>query len=153
MTMPFEKVMSDFCFDKKIAEDIKKNSKRMINMGMLVAPYEKFKILCKECNQLLKNKVYLADQIIVNHLLHKYNFKEISHKYHFIPMTSKEKFEIKDGEFYLKSGEKIAIVHNVGGTKSLRMIKNFGYGNDKNQCNIAKFHALRTFIKAIDHFR
>jgi len=155
MTMPYEKIMSDWCFDRETARQIKQSSnrKRMINMGMIVAPCSRFRLLCKECDKLLKTKTYIADQITVNHLLYKYSFKEISHKYNFIPMTSNEEFEIKNGEFYLISGEKIAIVHNVGGTMSLRIIKNFGYGHNKNQLNKTLFYTMRTFIRTMNYFR
>lgn len=155
MCLPFEKVMSDICFSKEKAKEIKAmaNGKKMINMGVLIAPYKKFVMLCKECNVILKKKMYLADQIVVNYVLYKNNFKELDCRYNFIPTTSNKKFFIKNGEFYLSSGDKIAIVHNVGGNSNLRAIKNFGYGHDKNGYNKTKFFAIKKFIKMMNSTR
>ncbi|MDD5133065.1 MAG: glycosyl transferase family 8 [Candidatus Nanoarchaeia archaeon] len=155
MTLPFEKFMSNVCFDKEKSKEIKEISKRkqMINMGVLIAPYEKFSSLCKECNSLLKKKVYLADQIAVSYFLYKNNFKRLDCKYNFIPMTTNEKFYINNGEFYLNSGEKIAIVHNVGGNSKFRIIKNFGYGKNKNEYNKIKYFILNKFIKICNKIR
>lgn len=153
--LPFEKIMGDMCFNKEKAKEIKimAEGKKMINMGVLIAPHKKFVMLCKECNSILKKKIYLADQIVVNYVLYKNNFKRLNSKYNFIPMTSNKKFYIKNGEFYLNPKEKIAIVHNVGGNSNLRIIRNFGYGNDKNKYNKSKFFAIKKLIKMMNGIR
>lgn len=155
MCLPYEKVMSDVCFSKEKVKDIKAMAKGKphINMGVLIAPYKKFVMLCKECNAILKKKIYLADEIGVNYILYKNNFKKLDCKYNFIPTTSNKKFYIKNGEFYLSSGDKIAIVHNVGGNSNLRIIKNFGYGNNKNDYNKTKFFVVNKFIKTLNNIR
>ena len=52
-------------------------------------------------------------------------------------------FFIKEGIFYFKNKKIVSIVHNTGGYKFFRPIKNFGYGKEYNQLKKTVFHTLR----------
>ncbi|MBI4225511.1 hypothetical protein HY612_00175, partial [Candidatus Roizmanbacteria bacterium] len=54
-------------------------------------------------------------------------------KYNFMISSVKEGFNLKEGVFYQKNGEKIAVVRNAGRSGFLRPINNFGYGRQFNR--------------------
>jgi len=131
------------CFSK---DDYKKmkvviKDKKVINYGVMVAPVDQFIAMCKECDHLIKKSKYMADQISINYILHRDGFKILPNLYNFFVSESSEKdFYIEKGEFFLKDGTKIPIVHNVGNVGLARAIKNFGYGEDRNKlCKATHF--------------
>lgn len=133
---------------RKIKETVK--GKRMVNMGVLLGPSGLFIKLCREISRLLEgNCRWGSDQGAANYVLYKIGFKVLPQKYNFALTTSKEKFYIKNSVFYLKSGEKIPIVHNVGYRPYLRAVKNFGYGRRKNKLNKPMFLASKAFLKTM----
>jgi hypothetical protein len=148
---PFDKVFIKRHFSKEDIKKIKKiRDKKMINMGVLLGPYNLFKKFGEEYTRLLKIKGFGADQIAVNYLFYKIGFKEINSKYNFVITTAAQKFLIKEGTFYLTNEEKIPIVHNAGGNKVFRTIRNFGYGKNYNKFKKITYHLLRNSIKIIN---
>lgn len=87
-----------------------------------------------------------TDQAVVNYLLHNEGFVQLPWKYNFIPGSTKQRYSIRDGQFYDQNGELIPIVHNAGGTEFWRCIKNFGYGKDRNQKKILAPFLMRTVV-------
>lgn len=124
----------------------------MINAGVLLAPHPLFLRLCRECNRLMKTRAFGSDQFAINFILHRDGFVELHRKYNFTITTSLEPFGIIQGEFYLKTGEKIPIVHNAGGHAVFRPVKNFGYGPGRNKLRKATFHTLRSLNRAVELF-
>jgi len=146
---PFEKLFM-LAFDKADAEKMKKvvTGKRLVNAGMIVAPYKKFLALCEECDSLIKKRVFGPDMIAVNYILYRDGFKELESKYNFIITTSKEDFYVKDSFFYLADGSLIPIVHNAGGKDFFRPVINFGYGKGFNTKR-RSFFLIKGIVKAM----
>jgi hypothetical protein len=140
--------------DKNIILRLKKyNSKKMINAGVVIAPRVKFMRFCRMCNTLItdKNK-FGPDQIIANYLFYKEGFIELENTYNFIPGTANDGFLIRNGEFYYRGGEKIAIVHNAGQIKFNRVINNFGYGVNFNKLKFIRYYFFRMLILFLNKF-
>lgn len=148
---PFDKFFLAGFFKKEDSRKIKRllEGKRMINAGLLVAPYGLFKNLCKECDSLIKEKTFGPDTTAVNYVLHKEGFKELDFKYNFIIATATTAFYIEDGIFYLENGEKIPVVHNSGYKAIFRPIKNFGHGEENNKLKRGVYFSSKSVFKAI----
>jgi len=152
----FRNVFMRGSFTKENIKKINKvlDGKKMVNAGVIIGPYHKFKKMCKEAYRLLINKqIFGPDQIAVNYILYRDGFKLIENKFNFIPLTSRKRFSIKNGIFYFKDGEKIPIVHNAGNKKFFRPIKNFGYGKTHNQIKLLHFLILRNFYRISSFLR
>lgn len=153
---PFKDILLNNYFNKNIVQDIKKTlkNKKMINAGVIFAPYQKFMDLCKECNNLIVDKSQFGlDQVIVNYVLYRDGFKILDEKYNFVVNTSKEKFFMKDYKFYLINKEIIPIVHNAGNKNIFRPIKKFGYGYGYNKVRFLTYHGIRNFTRLVEYFR
>lgn len=126
--------------------------KKMINAGVVFGPADKFAKVSGEIFNLITDKTKFGpDQVALNYILYRDgNFKLVDEKYNFIPATSEKEFRLKDGVFYLKSGEKIVIVHNTGGTKFLRPLADFGHGKERNKIKRIRFFMLRQAGKLRD---
>ena len=86
--------------------------------------------------RLIANKhAYGPDQVALNYYLYKNKVKLLDKKYNFMIGTVKEGFTIKNGLFFTKDGQKIAVVHNAGHNRYLRPMKNFGYAIKSNKLN------------------
>ncbi len=110
------------------------NNKPVLNAGVIFAPRQKFINLCQKMEELISNKnTYGADQIIFNYVLHKDKFVLLDKKYNFMFGIEREGFLIRNGVFFRKNGEKIAIAHNAGHENFLRPIANFGFGKNCNK--------------------
>jgi hypothetical protein len=150
---PYEKFFVNGCFSKENVKKIKRmiKGKKMINMGILVAPYGLFKLLCDEFNNLNKFKIWMADQMAVNYIFYKHGFKQLDEKYNFVIGSTKSDFFIKGGVFYKNNGEKINVVHHTGNSNVIfRRIENFGYGR-KNKLKKSNLHGWKMFSKAVAH--
>ncbi len=130
----FSILFTSNAFDKITVKKIRNclKNKKIINIGVLFAPYNKAVKVFKEAYALIKDKTKFGpDQIAINYILQRDKiFKEIEKRYNFVIASSKSKFKIIDNMFYLEDGKKIAIVHNAGNLSFLRPIKNFGYKKD-----------------------
>ena len=123
---------------------------RTINAGFIIAPYEKFKLLCNFVIQKTKDMSNFGpDQILINYLLYKEGFVELPVYYNFIPVTSNIEFEIKNGFFYDENGNLIPVVHNAGNLSFFRAIENFGYGEGYNILKKDVLITLRAFYTSI----
>jgi len=132
-------------FPKEIEEEIEKTliNKKMVNGGLVIAPYEKFIELCKTMNKLIKNKhIFGPDQVVLNYTLYKEGFKNLDKKYNYT-ITTHGKFKIKKGIFYDHKKNIIPIVHNSGNFSFFRPIKNFGYGENYNKLKLFPYLSLR----------
>jgi hypothetical protein len=142
----------DLFFSREYCEKIKHlvRGKKMINAGVLVAPHEKFLALCEEVNREVKDKATFGpDQICINYILYRDGFVPLDRKYNFVVATCEKPFTIQDGVFYMGKRKKIAIVHNAGGHRVLRPIRNFGYGPGHNELKKNRYLAARTFAKIV----
>jgi hypothetical protein len=133
-----------------IDEDLAKikvtlKDKRMINAGVVFGPTDKFVKMSDEIFNLITDKSRFGpDQIALDYILYRDGtFKLIDEKYNFIPATCDRTFAIKDGVFYFSDGEKISIIHNAGRIKSMRIMKNFGHGKERNKIKRIRFFMLR----------
>ncbi|GIX42691.1 MAG: hypothetical protein KatS3mg129_2424 [Leptospiraceae bacterium] len=124
--------------------------KRMINAGLIIAPYDKMKHLCEVIIKKTKDiSRFGPDQILVNYVLHKEGFVALPTKYNFIPVTCLDEFYIKDSFFYDKNENKIPVVHNAGNLDYFRAIENFGYNKDHNILKEDVLKTLRTFYSSL----
>lgn len=140
----------------KNADEIKSflRGKRLINAGFVVYPSHKFINIVNEMFQkIIDPYAWGVDMILLNYFAYKYGFYELPTIYNFIPTTSTKKYFVKDGKFYLKDGTIIPIVHNAGGKKFLRPIRNFGYGKEYNQTRWLIVYLLKIFYKTLSFFR
>jgi hypothetical protein len=139
-------------FPSSVAKDISfvLKNKKPINGGLILGPYEKIKKLCSNMNELILNKaIYGPDQVILNYTLYKEGFKELDSTYNYTIFNLKLLFYIKNGVFF-ENKKKIAIVHNSGGTDSVRIIKNFGYGPQYNRVKWLSYYAFKIFYKLVN---
>ena len=156
VNFPFEGFYTKKFFAKEDGENIRLflKDKRLVNAGVLIGPHKEFKQLCEECNSLIKDKSeYGPDQVAVNYLLYKYNFKKLDNKYNFVITTAKRKFYINGGIFYFREGEKIPIIHNANNFSYLRPVKNFGYGPNCNQLKITTYILVRMMFSLLGFFK
>ncbi|MFH1399682.1 MAG: hypothetical protein ABIG95_06235 [Candidatus Woesearchaeota archaeon] len=149
---PFERALSAIFFDGRTAEKVRQQlrGKQMINAGLILGPSHKIKELY-DYGYAIANK-YLADQIAVNYFMYKSGFVELPETYNYVIPTAKTGCFVKKGVFYFNQGDKIKVVHNVG-SKSVKIIKNFGYGGSRNQINFTTYYFYRTTNKLINNFR
>lgn len=129
-------------------------NRRIINAGVIFAPYQKFISLCELMNKLIKDKdAFGPDQIVLNYYLYQTGFKFINNKYNFMMSTEEKGFIVKKGVFYKPNGEKIAIVHNSGQIDLTRPIKNFGYGKSFNQIKHLVYNMKKTSYKLLGAYK
>lgn len=120
------------------------NGKPVLNAGVIFAPKNKFVELCEKVETLVSLKnVYGPDQVIVNYVLYQDKVVLLNKRYNFIFGTEREGFVIKEGVFYRRNGERIAIAHNAGHDSFLRPITNFGYGAQYNQLKHLVYYSRR----------
>lgn len=148
--MPFDRVFTignfSFSTEKTIRKALK--GKKMINCGVVFAPSGKFVKLCEEMDRMLLKKTgFGPDQIVSNFVMYRDGFKDIGKDYNFVLTSCESSFEIKDGKFHYPDGRLIPIVHNAGGTRYLRPVKNFGYGPEYNQLKYYTYKVFRKFLK------
>lgn len=137
-------------FRDDVSDDIGRllKGKKIVNGGLIVAPYAKFIKLCSNINILIKNKsVYGPDQVVLNYTVYKSKFSSLDPDLNYV-INNNDGLRVVGGEFYHESGEKVSVVHNAGGTAFLRSIDNFGYGKDYNKFNSIKYNLIRAFIKS-----
>jgi len=140
-------------FYEEYKEDLLRvlNRKKVINGGFIVAPRDKFMVLCQYVLKIIKKPDNFGpDQIILNYVLYKEGFFEIETKYNYILTQYTNKFKIKDGIFYDNDGKVISVVHNAGHFKFFRAINNFGYGRGYNKPNIFSYLLLKIFLNFLD---
>ncbi|MFN4224624.1 MAG: hypothetical protein ACK4E1_07490, partial [Fervidobacterium nodosum] len=120
---------------KEIKESLK--GKNLINVGFVVYPTTKFKMIVDEIFKLIKDKsAWGIETVLINYVIYTkfpQDFYELPNIYNFIPTTSTKKYKVKNGKFYIEDGTLIPVVHNAGGKNVWRPIRNFGYGNEFNQ--------------------
>jgi len=148
--VPFESVFTIGNFSRQAEKELRKElkGKKMINCGVMFAPVGKFIKLCNEMDKMMLKKTgWGPDQIITNFEFYRDGFKDIGNSYNFVLTSCESDFEIKDGVFYFPNGEKIPIVHNAGGTRYLRPVKNFGYGTGHNQLKRLTYKVFRKCLK------
>jgi hypothetical protein len=122
---------------------------RMINAGFIVAPREKMIELCQACVDMIKDTSQFGpDQLVVNYLLHKQGFIELSNKYNYVVTTAHDSFFLSNGFFYLNDKTRIPVVHNAGNLSFFRPIENFGYGRGYNILKEDVYKSLRTLYKS-----
>jgi len=154
------RVPMDFFLTKsEISEELKReirkilNERRMINAGVLISPVDKFIKMSEFLVSNLKDlNVWGMDQLLINYYLYKNGFLELHKTYNFIPTTHLAGFIVKNGEFYFRTGEKIAIVHNAGNKKFIRPVRNFGYGRDKNKPKYFLIYLMRLLYRIASFF-
>ncbi|MEN3041698.1 MAG: hypothetical protein ABDH59_00075 [Fervidobacterium sp.] len=138
----------------KIKDFMKKNKNMLINVGFLIFPYDLYIEIVNSMEKMIKNPdKWGLETILLNYLIKKEQFCEISTIYNFIPTTSTKKYFVKDGKFYFEDGTLIPVVHNAGGNKFLRPIRNFGYGKEYNKEKKFIIFLLRNFYKFLSFFR
>lgn len=153
----FENMKSNF-IEYLLAQDsfppkIKKNiinilkGKKIINGGVVFAPYSKLKKLCNNMISWINNKdIYGPDQVILNYTLYKEGFIPLNTNLNYV-VENNSGFKIRKGVFFDKNNETIFVVHNSGSYDILRAVKNFGYGPDYNKMSWTTYILFRLFIK------
>lgn len=108
--------------------------KPVLNAGFIIAPKDKFVSLAEQVDKLVTRKnAYGPDQVVVNYVLHRDEVQILNRTYNFMIGTEPDGIIIRDGTFYTRDGERIAVVHNAGHDRMVRPIRNFGYGANHNQ--------------------
>ncbi len=126
-------------------------SRKAINGGFIIAPYDKMIRLCETIMEMVKNKTKFGpDQIILTYTLYRENFVELPGEYNFIPVTSDKDFYIENGIFYDADGKKIPVVHNAGNLSFFRAVDNFGYGEGYNILKTDILNTLRAFYTSVN---
>jgi hypothetical protein len=150
----FGKLFLKGCFSPALQKKIQATitGKKMINAGLIIGPYEKFKRMCGQGAKSIHRKVFGPDQVFINYFLYKNGFVQLSEEYNFVPPTAASGFKIRNGVFYFDLGRKIAVVHNAGGVNLFRIIDNFGFGAERNRVNKVKAYFLNKIIRLI-HIR
>jgi len=137
---------------KKIWNVVK--NKPVINAGVIFAPVDKFISMCRVMEKMINNKSSFGpDQIVVNYFIYQSKYVFLDDKYNFMMSTTKDGFLVKNGIFYKKSGEKVAIVHNAGQMDFFRPIENFGYGPRKNRIKHIIYHAKKTHYQILEWYK
>ncbi|MGC8821242.1 MAG: glycosyltransferase [Fervidobacterium sp.] len=138
------------------SSEIKKflKGKKLVNAGFVVYPTEVFTNIVEDMFKLIKDPyAWGVDMVLLNYFIYQIGFHSLPVIYNFIPTTATEKYLIRDGKFYLSDGTIIPVVHNAGGKRFLRPIKNFGYGQGYNQPRQLVISILRTFYKTLSYIR
>lgn len=145
----FHSLINEKNFSKENTQKIKKliSNKKVINIGVLIGNSKKIIKLLENMYKFVKKESFGPDQVIINYLLYKDGFEEIDELYNFIPNVTKRKIKSSKSNFLLKNNEKIKIIHNAGGLKFFRVIKDFGYNNSKNKINKLQYLMVRFFFK------
>jgi hypothetical protein len=126
---------------------------KTINAGFILAPRLKMIYLCEKVLDMIKNKnKFGPDQLVVNFVLYKDNFHELDNKYNFVIPTASEGIVVHDGVFYLKTKEKIPVVHNAGNMNFLRLIDDFGYGKKFNILKRKRYLCFKKFYQSTNNF-
>jgi len=150
---PFMKqILRRNLFSKHLKKEIIQilNNKKSLNAGFIVAPTDKFILLCKFIeDNLINKKVFGPDQFLVNIYFYRHGFFEIGSDYNFIITIFNRKFKIKNGMF-LSNGKIIPIVHNAG--DFFRCIKNFGYGKGHNKVKPVHYFIVKNTRKLFTYF-
>jgi len=154
-SLPFVKLLAGDSFTKDDLEKIKKvlEDTKMINAGVVVAPYKKFISMSNEICSLIKKHTFGPDQIAINYIFYRDGFHELENIYNFMFTTNNLYFRIKKGVFYLSKNKKPLIVHNTGKRDITRIIKQFGYGEGKNTYSKVQLFFTRLFIRFGNIFR
>jgi len=105
-----------------------------INTGLILAPSPKMIDLCRRSLALLQRLQYIySDQLALNYILYQDGFVHLDGRYNFIPVTTRQKYRIRNGVFLDADDRVIPIVHNAGRYAWARVITRFGYGPDRNR--------------------
>jgi len=138
---------------KKMIIEILKG-KDMINGGVIAAPNEKFKLLCKTMLKFIERMdTFGPDQIVLNYVFYKEGFIDLGRDYNYIPVTANGKLSVKNGVFYDR-GRIISILHNAGNYSFFRIVKDFGYGREYNRTfSYFVYYLLRGIYKSISFYR
>jgi len=108
--------------------------KRILNAGVTFAPSA---LLCEVFRETLSlfrmRQTYCCDQLALNYVIYRRGYKPLDERYNFIPLVTLSPYRIERGVFLDAAGERIPLVHNAGGSDSLRVIDNFGYGETRNK--------------------
>jgi lipopolysaccharide biosynthesis glycosyltransferase len=147
-------IFKDFFYEndvKKILKTIR--GKEMINCGVIFGPSDKFRKMCEEAYDLIKDKTKFGpEQIAINYVLHRDGFVRLDRGYNFMLARNDEHFYIKRGIFYYRDNEKIPIVHNVGYKLAFRPVTNFGYGPRHNKLKKFTYYTIKNMLKTFKEF-
>jgi hypothetical protein len=135
-------LLYELMLPSSIPEDIKKQIRKtlihkpQLNAGVVIAPKSLFLQLISDMNAILSiSSQFGMDQVALNYILYTQSFELLPNTYNFLINPNLGKFFIKNGNFYHENGELISIVHNTGVHNSIRPIKYFGFGKEKNKIN------------------
>jgi hypothetical protein len=149
--MNYNTLLPNNFFKNGEAEKMKKilKGKRVVNGGVIIGPAKKMQSFSRKIYSLILNKdAFWADQTAANYVLYKEGFKILPDTYNFVLNTGGTDFTLKKGKFYLKNGEKIAIVHNAGGgTSFFRSINKFGHGPGYNKSKRFAHHFQKVIAR------
>jgi hypothetical protein len=127
--------------------------RRMINGGVIFGPAARFAGLWatfqKYCRSFQK---FASDQMVMSYLLYKEGFVELEERFNFCLITTKSAIAVDRGVFIDRRGQPIPIVHNNGEQDQFRVVKNFGFGPDRNQVQWGWKRTLR-FRQGWDRFK
>jgi hypothetical protein len=105
-----------------------------VNGGVIFGPAPKFGEFYAEMLRLCDELSHFAtDQYLLSYFLHKTGFMPLDERYNFVLMTTRTSFTVRNGVFLGPDGSPIPVVHNSGQTDSIRVVRNFGFGPDRNQ--------------------
>lgn len=155
-TAQYEHFISTSDFDRDDYVQMVKSLREthIINTGMILGSAKKFAALWPAMRAIAKDfQNWGTLQLVINYLFYKEGFVELPYHYNFILMTARSPYRIVDGQFFDAEGELIPVVHNAGGSDSLRFIRNFGYGPDHNFRKPVGPHLLRALFHVVNWWK
>lgn len=105
-----------------------------INAGVLFGPPSRFRTLWDMLSRCTIGLRYLGtDQLVLNYLCHRDGFGRLESGYNFVLLCMRSPWSIRSGVFCDDAGQPIPVVHNAGMTQFAKVIRNFGYGPQRNK--------------------
>lgn len=144
-------ILSDFVPEKR--EEISRflHDRPQINGGFVLGPASAFVRLWDAFQALTQSLAqFAADQVLLNYVLHREGFEELSSRYNFVLVAARSRFSVREGRFYDAEGTLIPVVHNAGYSPFFRRIARFGYGPGHNVVKTWSHVVVRCLFSSVD---
>lgn len=125
--------------------------KPLFNVGFMVSPVDVFVRIVDELESLVLNwNRWGLETVLLNYLVERSGLLcELDAGYNFIPVTAVEHYWVEESKFWFRDRQLIPVVHNAGGSRLLRPIRDFGYGTGRNKPRKLMVYLLRNFYRFI----
>jgi hypothetical protein len=105
-----------------------------VNGGVVLGPGHRFQEFYREFTRLCGTLSHFGtDQFILSYVLHKTGFVPLDPGFNFVLITTMAPVEVHHGIFLGADGSPIPVVHKAGMHPRIRLVRDFGYGPDRNR--------------------